>query len=114
MSRWSGACRASRGWGDPARPMPPGGARSPCHSQSRVLQVSNSSLMASQMRLTVDFQTVDSGPRASARDASTSRTDAHQAGDYQGLQGVGAGSPRPQQPGGKHLGGAPGPWGAAG
>ncbi len=37
--------------------------------------MSNSSLIASQIRLTVDFDTVDSGPRASARDASTSRTD---------------------------------------
>ena len=32
-------------------------------------------MMASQILLTVDFDTVDSGPRASASDASTSRTD---------------------------------------
>jgi len=32
-------------------------------------------LIASQIRLTVDLDTVESGPRASARDASTSRTD---------------------------------------
>jgi hypothetical protein len=40
-----------------------------------VRQASNSSLMASQIRLNVDFDTVDSGPSASARQASTSRTD---------------------------------------
>ena len=37
--------------------------------------MSNSSRIASQIRLTVDFDTVDSGPSASARLASTSRTD---------------------------------------
>ncbi len=43
--------------------------------RSAVLNASNSSLMASQIRLTVDRDTVASGPKASARAASTSRTD---------------------------------------
>jgi hypothetical protein len=41
----------------------------------RVFQTSNSSLICSQMRLTVDLDTVACGPSASARLASTSRTD---------------------------------------
>jgi len=43
--------------------------------QVGVLDRSNSSLMASQIRLTVERDTVASGPRASARAASTSLTD---------------------------------------
>jgi len=43
--------------------------------QAAVFQTSNSSLTCSQTRLTVDLEIVASGPRASARDASTSRTD---------------------------------------
>ncbi len=43
--------------------------------RSRVLKASNSSLMASQIRATVERDTVASGPRASARVASTSRTE---------------------------------------
>jgi hypothetical protein len=43
--------------------------------RSRCFQASNSSLIAWQMRLTVDFERAASGPSASARAASTSRTD---------------------------------------
>jgi hypothetical protein len=42
--------------------------------KSRVFQASNSSLIAWQMRLTVDFDSAASGPSASASAASTSRT----------------------------------------
>ncbi len=43
--------------------------------RSRHRQASNSTLMASQIRLTVDLDSATSDPRASARAASTSRTD---------------------------------------
>ncbi len=43
--------------------------------KSRVFQASKSTLMASQTRLTVDLDRAASAPRASARVASTSRTD---------------------------------------
>lgn len=44
-------------------------------ARGRFVQASNSTLIASQIFETVDFDTVASGPRASASVASTSRTD---------------------------------------
>ena len=65
--------------------------------------------MTSQMRLTVDFETVESGPKASASDASTSRTDRPRTkpaitSDSNALVRV---TPLAQQPGREGLGRAP-------
>ena len=78
-------------------------------ARSRRLKASNSSLIAWQTRLTVDFETVASGPErlGEGRLDVAHRQPPHEAGDDERLEGVGACHALAEQARGELLGRAP-------
>src|SRR5919106_204078 len=70
----------------------------------RCFQASNSTLIASQIFETVDFDTVACGPSASASAASTSRTDRPRTNPAMTSDSRGADDACPEQAGGERPG----------